>query len=532
MKKILYYLCAVGFLMNTECKSEEIKASSKLSEVTVYRTAGKELRTSKVNIPKGHSEVVLSDVPMSMIDNSLQVSVMGSATLLSASVRMNYFTEINENLINPLVQQYQDSIKKIDLELRWSEEQKNLINGEIELIKELLKENGGKENVKVSDMNAMIDLYKNRIGGLKKKLFDLVLKAEINQEKKVKYNGQLNEISNQKTDPVKEIILSFSSDLGADLQLRTAYVVSQVSWKPLYDIMVENTNSPVDLTYKAKIVQTTGYDWKDIKLKVSTTNPMHNNNRPVLNPKYIDYITYRVQPRTSEMGNHSGLNMMHVEKVVFSHSQHVDFLNYEPDILEEYEIAGRHIIPGNGKEYVFKIQNFKIPATYKYHAVPRLDKSAFLLAKITKYGQYNLLKGNANVFYGENYIGQITLDTELSNDTMLISLGRDERIVINKTRVSSKISKNFLGTTQIDTYAYEIQIRNNKNVPIEIEVLDQIPLTKRKEIEVELIDKSSADYNETYGKMIWYLNVNANENKKVQLSYRVKYPTGKQVAEQ
>jgi len=178
------------------------------------------------------------------------------------------------------------------------------------------------------------------------------------------------------------------------------------------------------------------------------------------------------------------------------------------------------------------LQNFKIPATYRYHTVPKLDQSAFLLASITNYGQYNLLSGQANVFFGETFIGQVFLNPDITADTMLVSLGRDERIVVKRTRVQDKISRKLFSGSQKDTYAYETVIRNNKGFPIEIEILDQIPLTRRKEIEVELLEKDGASYNETYGKLIWNFTIKPNESRKLKLSYSVKYPEGKKVSEQ
>jgi hypothetical protein len=79
---------------------------------------------------------------------------------------------------------------------------------------------------------------------------------------------------------------------------------------------------------------------------------------------------------------------------------------------------------------------------------------------------------------------------------------------------------------------YEIIIRNNKTTAIDIEILDQVPISKRTEIEVELIDKQGAEYTEEYGKLMWNYSIKPNESQKIRLSYSVKYPKGKVVQEQ
>ena len=46
-----------------------------------------------------------------------------------------------------------------------------------------------------------------------------------------------------------------------------------------------------------------------------------------------------------------------------------------------------------------KLLEMKIPAEYKYFAVPKMDKYAYLMVEISDYSQYNLLPGKANVIF-------------------------------------------------------------------------------------------------------------------------------------
>jgi uncharacterized protein (TIGR02231 family) len=198
----------------------------------------------------------------------------------------------------------------------------------------------------------------------------------------------------------------------------------------------------------------------------------------------------------------------------------------------EYPLTMRQTIPSNGKEYVISLQEYQVPAIYKYHTVPKLDCGVYLLAKITDYGKYNLLPGQASIFFGDTFIGQVAINPQTTADTLLLSLGRDERIVVKRNRLNVKSSKSILNGAQKDVYEYEIVVRNNKSVAIDIEVLDQVPLTRRKEIEVELLEYAGADYDKEYGKLLWTMRIQPNMSKSVRLKYTVKYPEGKVVAEQ
>lgn len=511
-------------------RAQEITAISQVTDVTVYRTLARESRSATVSIPKGNHDVVLSRISTLMTDASLLVSVKGNATLLTASVRTNYFTEQHNVLQNPKAERLRDSIRVLETDLGWIGQQQELLSGEMALVAEYLKPNP-KEPVKPADLMALADFYRNRFTELKKKQFDLSLKAARMHEQKNRFEGQLNEMSANKTDPAKEIVLSFSSETGGSLQLECSYLVSSAGWTPMYDVKVENTAKPVLLDYKARLFQKTGYDWKNVRITVSTANPSRDNNRPLLRPRYIGYVTYNF--RTAGKSEEGVLtNMMQAEKVTSDREINYPVGVNESGIQIEYRIDARQSIPSTGREHVCRLQHYTVPVTYRYHAVPKLDPGAFLLARITGYEQYNLLAGTANIFFGDTYVGQTQINPEITADTLLLSLGRDERIVVKRVRVQDKNTRKLLNDSQKDTYVWETTIRNNKDSPVDIEILDQVPLSRHNEIEVELVNHNGAEYDKTYGKLLWNLRVQPGETKKIRFEYTIKYPKGKQVQEQ
>lgn len=61
-------------------------------------------------------------------------------------------------------------------------------------------------------------------------------------------------------------------------------------WNPSYDLKVENINKPINVFYKAKLVQTTGIDWKNIKLSLATSIPGQQGTAPVFQSWFLTYI--------------------------------------------------------------------------------------------------------------------------------------------------------------------------------------------------------------------------------------------------
>lgn len=67
-------------------------------------------------------------------------------------------------------------------------------------------------------------------------------------------------------------------------------------------------------------------------------------------------------------------------------------------------------------------------------------------------------------------------------------------------------------------------MRNNKNVAIDLEIIDQVPISQNSEIKIELDESSKAEYFAEIGKLLWRLNLKPNETKKLRLQYTVKSP--------
>ncbi|MCP4438258.1 MAG: DUF4139 domain-containing protein [Aureispira sp.] len=203
--------------------------------------------------------------------------------------------------------------------------------------------------------------------------------------------------------------------------------------------------------------------------------------------------------------------------------------NDEMESILEFELDLKHDIPSDGEQHIVKVKEHDMSVVYEYHSVPKLDKAAFLLAKITDYGQYNLLPGKANIFFEGTFLGQSFINAQVTTDTMLLSLGRDEQINIKREKLQDLTTKKVIGMNTKENITYEIVVRNNKKREIDIDILDQIPISKNENLEVKIIDMNKADYHEPYGSLRWKLKVPAGQSKKIKFSYMLKYPKSKSI---
>jgi hypothetical protein len=195
----------------------------------------------------------------------------------------------------------------------------------------------------------------------------------------------------------------------------------------------------------------------------------------------------------------------------------------------EFEIKTPYSIPSNGKSLTVDIENYSLPANYQYYCTPKIDKSAFLLAKIVDWEKYNLLEGEANVFFEDTYTGKTLLDVRYMADTLTLSLGKDKSVTINREIQKQYTTKQFLSNKKEETKSWLITVKNNKQQNINLSVIDQIPLSTVSEIEVNPVNISNGKLDSETGKIIWEFQLKPAEKKDIDLKYTVRYPKSRRL---
>lgn len=550
MKKIISLSCYL-FLHIALFADNRINADIK--EVTVYLNGAKLQSKANVALAAGNSEVIFENLSPYIYSQSLQVKLDGKAKLLSAKFRTHYIEGEHQEA---KIQHLQDSLSILmdiesDLndEIYSYEQEERLLN---EVYNKMI--NSSSDWVKALSPIAMNDFkqfpeeYSQKLRKIKDKLRELGRKKKKIQKENIGIQNRIRNLAPKDAKTTGEIVLQLNSATAQSIDITCIYLITAASWNPLYDISSEGTDKPVHLTYKAGVRQTSGFDWKNVQLKFSTSNPFVNNSRPILNPVYVDYNLdedeeeiYRDNDKTYNLYDKLAMDSTMVNGAVFEKNREdAGYLaqnlidgqtetNANSDVFVELEVEEKHDIPSTGEEQIIEVESFDIPAIYQYHAVPKKEASVFLLAKITNYGQYNLMPGTANIFYQTTLIGQSQIDPKTVADTMFLSFGRDENISIQRIRAVDMTSSKIIGANKKEILAFDIIIKNNRSVPINIEIIDQIPISRNSEIEVSLEEAIGAEYVKDYGRLLWRLAIPANQNKKVRFSYVIKHPKDKEI---
>jgi uncharacterized protein (TIGR02231 family) len=331
-------------------------------------------------------------------------------------------------------------------------------------------------------------------------------------------------------------LLQLLSTQSGTVDFIVSYLTPTAYWNPSYELKVDNINNPLKLLFKAKLVQTSGIDWKKIKLNLSTSFPDEHSDAPILNTWFLHYAIPVADLEEAPLPIEGNAN---VNAKKFAASRVA--LDYKPQQLSDsfrvkenmlnviFGIDLPYDVPSNGKEQQIVLKEYIVPATYRYYAIPKLNQNAYLLAEIPGWGKFNLLRGEASLIVEGTYTGKIVIDPNSTLDTLKLSLGIDKRIVVEREKITDFSGVKFLGSNKKQLFTYEITLKNNKKEMMQMLLEDQYPISSNKEIESELIDASGATINEETGKLSWKLQLAPGESRKYRVSYSIKYPRDKSI---
>ena len=195
----------------------------------------------------------------------------------------------------------------------------------------------------------------------------------------------------------------------------------------------------------------------------------------------------------------------------------------------EFDIKQLLTLPDGGKTTTTEIVRHQLPASYEYRGIPKIDKESFLVADATDWQKLNLMEGEANVYFDNSFVGKSILDPNVSSDTLHFSMGRDQSIRVQRTKVSESSTRRFFGSNQEQTLKWRITVKNNRQESVNITVFDQAPISRNTSIEVIMEELSDGQFDKKTGIIKWSLQLKPGEQRDLILQYKVKYPKNRRL---
>ena len=546
MKKIVSVLTiiSINFLFTSlSVFGNKVQTTSKIEKVTVFNKGVNVQRFGNLDIKKGDNTIYIQELSPYLSNESIQFVIKSSKVIInSVGKEMNYLGI--QNHLTDEVKLLKDSLDLTHEKLRLAQVSLRVYNEE----KDLLDENKSvlklsKEFI-IDDLMDLTDFFRERMLDIEEKI-SLTNKRITNINQTIaNIQSQLRTLNTKVRNQFSNVVVQITSKEELKVAYELSYNINdRAGWKPCFDLRIEKMNSPVDITYKAEIYQNTNEQWKNINVSLSTGNLNQSNKAPAFN---TDYLTvrrnvrnkYRVQtssnPRydnysSEEAGASVDMEMAMNDDIGYAETSAafttVDFSGTQI----QYDIALPYSISSSSKSIFIEIQKINLPATYDYYTYPKLDKDVFLMCHFTSIAEQNFLAGSAQIYFEGKSVGTTYLDPLSTKSTIDLSLSRDLSILTTRKPLKKFSSETKISDKVKQERSFEITLKNNKSSKITVKLVDQIPVSNDKSIDVELVESTEAKFSKNKGKLTWLIDLEPNTSTTKKFTYIVKYPEDERV---
>lgn len=495
------------------------------SEVTIFLNGAQVTRQKTVKLAQGKQTITFTGLSSYLRENSIQVGIDGKVSILGVKREYDYAEQEQQN---QEIERLKTAISAKEKEIATIKAEQEVIAAEEAFLDANKVLSGKNEAVSLQALQQTINYYRERLTTLKNRSYELAQNLKTKNSELSALKSELNQTQGRATKETSKIIVEVSAQQAGSYPFSLSYYVTQVSWTAAYDLRANSISQPISLTYKAKIYQNTGENWNNVSLTLSSSNPTQNNNKPSLGTYKLTEpdryeIAYEEEAVATDRVMMAAAPMMAKSVSYGARQNTIETETFENMTSFEIKIKEKYTVKSSGEQTTVDVGVYDLPTKYEYHAVPKKDKDAFLVAQATDWTKHHLINGSANIYFENTYIGQTHINTKSTNDTLTISLGRDKSIVVSREELTDYNKKKFLSSKTEVTKAWEIKVKNQKRQDIDIIVFDQVPVSAHSSIEVSS-ELSGGELKANTGEVKWRLHIPANGEAKKTLTYKVKYP--------
>ncbi len=523
--------------------SDEIAAKSSISSVTIYPDRATIVRGADLSLAVGTHSIVFDNLPVTLIPNSLRVSGKGTAAV--KVVGIDLARQYLEAALLPEVKKLQEEIDALQLEMNKTADRIEVLEIQEKFLKSIESANAAQASQEVMLGKPDVQSWERVINFIGRKLAE-VKEAKLEQrnilkEQQTKLQAlqkKLNSIKPQKPTESRQVSVLVEASRAGRFQLDLSYTVMRAYWAPLYTMRALPDSAKIEFAMSANIVQNSGENWEDAAALLSTASPALSANPPVLNPWILDlYVPSPSRERKAEGGVVGGVLggvVAEVAKPVApAEAEMVEAEMATAGIVEtginlNFAIKKNVQIPSDGAPHKVPVDAQDIEVKYDYIAIPKLKEAAFLRAQLRNTLPYPLLSGNADLFVVQDFIGSTRVPFIAAEEEAKVFFGEDRQVRIKHERTKlEKSPPGFLGKNERVKLAYKITIQNLRRHKVDIEIVDQLPVSQNTKIEIkDLILSPEPAKKDDKGFLTWTLTLEPQEKKEILIGFTIEYPKG------
>ena len=191
-----------------------------------------------------------------------------------------------------------------------------------------------------------------------------------------------------------------------------------------------------------------------------------------------------------------------------------------------YQAPTKATIASSGKQVRIPLASQTFKATAFHEATPALATTAFLRARVRNDGKRPLLRGPATIFGDGELVGVGEIQTTGPGGDIEFPLGADQDVKLVRQVVPNTKTTGVIMKSEETTYDVQIQVANYKKQKVTVEIVDQVPRSRRDKVGVKLlgVQPAATGAPDADGVIRWRLDLAPGATQTLKLSYLITRP--------
>ena len=306
--------------------------------------------------------------------------------------------------------------------------------------------------------------------------------------------------------------------------------VGNASWQPVYDLnLTREGGDKLVLDRSVLVTQYTGEDWDGVALTLSSSRPAEQAAPSQLWPE-LRSIGPEVDEEDLMRKSLGGADMAMLPAPVAEAAPVVAAgMAYEGDTVV-YHYPEAVTVATGAENLRLALDSLEFAPVVEAVAVPRLDSTAFVVARFTNASEEPLLPGQAMLFREGVLVGSTWLDVIAPGVETDLGFGALETL-----RVKREMPKRAGGETGVFTSSNQqsesavITVENTGAESWPVRILDQVPYSEQDDLEIEVSaspDPTETDVDGQRGILAWEFDLPAGGKQTITLEQTLTWPDG------
>lgn len=522
MRPPLLVACALG-LLSTQCLAA-INAAP-VTSVVLYPGSATVVRTAQVAV--GATEVVLEGLPANFNAETLRVQASPGIRIgdivtqdAAASVALNP----TEAALAAKIQAMQDQQALIAAEIKSATIVKNYI--------ERFNAGAGSDTKPAASLDAKT--LSGVIGTLGRGASDALVKIERltvqQRELGARIEAQQRDLAGLQSGArdTRAVTVRLATLSGGALTV--SYQLDNAGWKPGYRAGLDSNASTIDLERLATIVQSTGEDWSNVKMTLSTAQPRLSPAGAQAQPWLLSWRPFQPDSEKAVMSYRSAPAPapapVAAVRVTGNAIRENMIVETQSTFATEFDVPGRVSLASGGREVTVSLSSQTLVARQHLRVTPRLEKFAVVVADVAR-PEGVWPAGNIQLFRDGSYVGATHWNLQ-DGERAQFSFGRDELLKVTVAAVDGMSgSKGIFNGRASRNTADVFTLVNRHKKAMDVVVIESSPVATAEEIKVQATfspQPADTNWEQRRGVVAWKKKLAPSETALFSVAYSIDYP--------